>query len=159
VESDPHLFRPGNVTAATRREAAQLIAERLERLADGRDKHCPNTWEAVAKSLNLSVRYYHELGLDRGFSMPRIFCDSGLVGGGIGINTAYTEREQCEAWVHELAHMILAAWLPPQLTESADACCYIGDHDEVAHDISRITEQLILIADANIDEERKRTAI
>lgn len=48
------------------------------------------------------------------------------------------------AGVHELAHMLIAAWLPPQLSGGADAYSYSGDRDEVAHDIARRVERLVL---------------
>ncbi len=137
-------YSPGVVTRATKAEAAQVIANRLQRLADCGDKYAPATWETVARGLNVSVRHFHDHAQARGFSRAKVFCDTGLVGGGIGINTAYTEREQAEAWVHELAHLLLAAWLPPQLSDNADAYSYDGDPGDVAHDIARRVEGIIL---------------
>lgn len=133
----------GHVTEDMKLEASQIIADRLWRLVAG-DVHDPATWENAARLIKIGIFKNFLPGGERGRSQPKLFADSGLVGGFISINTAYTEREQCETWVHELSHLIMAAWLPPQLLGNSDAYSYEGDADEVAHEVARMVERIFL---------------
>ncbi len=133
----------GRVSDSAKSEVAARIAARLRQCADG-PLADPDTWRRHAGWLGVHVVHTHVANGRPGFSVPRPHDDSGIVGGVIGVNLAYPEREQCAVWVHELAHLYVAAWLPPQLHDYADYYGYDDDAGSVSHDIARMVEADVL---------------
>ncbi len=123
----------------TKEEAARVIAGNLRRVAEG-DHFTRATWEAVAQKRGCRVSFFHLPAAGQGEYGPANAERAAV----IFINTAYTEREQCAALVHELGHHELHIWLPPQLNECADTYCYRGDPQDIRHQIARIVEALVL---------------
>lgn len=143
----------GFVAEQTKREAASIIAAKLLHHLDG-GVNDPAAWERLARRLGIIVSKLSSIGARRGYSVlvsglgysePNVFGDSGLVCGKIFVNDTQGDKELCEVWVHELAHLFFAAWIPPQLSSRADTYSYDGDDKEnVSHEIARMVESIIL---------------
>jgi hypothetical protein len=134
------------LTEGTIEEAAQVIADQLRHHAKNSPLTCPETWVGVCGQLNCKYVPYAQQGAGRGefASYPCPEFHTGV----IAINTAYPTIEICHAWVHELAHAKLHLWVPPQLTDAADAHRYEGDPADIRHRIARRVEELIFGGEA-----------
>jgi hypothetical protein len=122
-------------------EAARIIADRLRHFAGSRKLTNPDTWESVCNQLHCKYVPYASHGSGRGEFAP--YPCTELATGVIAINTAYPDAEVCHAWVHELAHAELHLWIPPQLTNAADAYRYEGNPADIRHRIARRVEDFV----------------
>lgn len=123
-------------------EAAELIAMKMRRMAEG-DYKDPNTWIGVAEALGIlcQVRQDDSRNACRGAS-GQVGWPSGT--SYIVVNSAYPPAEQAHAWVHEIAHLEVLWWCPPQLQNGADVRCYYDDDpQDVHHRIARRVEALL----------------
>lgn len=146
MEPSPKIDLSGCVSDATKHEAAVFVANRLRRIADG-DPADPETWENVARLYGITIRKFTRRDEPRGCGLPRMWDDAGLVGGVIAVNATLPPGEQAAVWIHELSHLLIAAWLPTQLASRADAVSYYYDDREgVCHEIARRVERLLLSA-------------
>lgn len=119
-------------------QTADLIAADLRRRAEG-PHDAPATWVAVAVGMGLRVVPYHAPGGGRGEYLH--LADAEGCTGVVAYNTAYPEREQAGALVHELAHHLLAVWQPPLLEDAADYHRYDDDPRRVQHRVARKAER------------------
>lgn len=123
----------------TKNEAARLLTHRLLQRAEGPTDE-PATWQEVAKLYGLHIRFFYEPFGERGEYAPATYPDSPGI---VAVNTAYSDLEQCRAWVHELAHYLLHVWIPPQLPRAADIYRYSDDPEDARHDVARRVEDMI----------------
>ena len=119
-------------------QTADLVAATLRRHAEG-PHDAPATWVAVAERLGLRVVAYHAPGGGRGEYLALTPPDACT--GIVAYNTAYPEREQAGALVHELAHHLIAVWQPPLLEDAADYWRYDDDPRRVQHRVARRAER------------------
>ncbi len=132
------IARLPHLSSRTKQEAAQLIAHKLLRLAEGRSDD-PATWRRVAERIGCRAVSYHAPGCGRGE-----YAATGPEGiGVIAVNTAYSPSIQARVWIHEIAHHELRVWIPPQLADAADIYRYADNPRDARHQIARLVERLV----------------
>jgi hypothetical protein len=136
------VWSGGAVPESVEQEAAELIAAKLGRLAEGEGMLTdPDTWRRVAARMGVHVEDYCVPGAHRGeCSLSAHDADLGV----LFVNTAYAPPEQAPVFVHELAHLELLAWIPPRLAGCADVYHYDDEPTSVHHRIAQRVEELVL---------------
>ena len=129
------------ISPSTQRQVAELVAARLARYALGFPLAAPDTWKRVAEEMGVTVHLYHVPGAGRGeWKASPPDGDPSV----IAINTAYSDREVSQAFVHELAELLLHRLQPPLLDDGSDAGRYEGEPADERHKIARKVERILL---------------
>lgn len=130
------------VPSPTVAQMSDAVARCLIRRADGEPLDSPETWRAVAASLDVRIHDFHVPGGCPGayHSLPPGDPPAGIV----ELNVSYSRRRQSQILVHELAHHYLHAWQPPLLDDFSDSYRYDDDPRCVQHRIARRVERLVL---------------
>ena len=121
-------------------EGSQYAASRLVRYVEGALDD-PATWQGVAQQMGVRVHLYEAPGAGRGeFIAPPPDGEPAR----IAINTAYSDREVCAAYIHELSEVLFRQMQPPLFPSESDCGRYEGEPGDLLHLMSRGTEKILL---------------
>jgi hypothetical protein len=134
-------FNPNVCADDVREQTARIIAERLLRAARG-SVLSPLTWKRVARNAGVKVVEFKSRSGTRGYCEPSLFDEDGALAGVIYVNTLYPREDQARVWIHELAHLSLAAWIQDSLSDKYQH--YDDGSESMPHEIARRVELIIL---------------
>lgn len=129
------------LTDSHRTRAAEQISHDLLLRAGYLPLSDPATWVFVAQHLNVKCEAYD--GLPNG-SRGRLVYSTRRDQWVIEYNNSFTEKEQSEALIHELAHWFQRLAEPEWLCGEMIVYYYEGPVDDERHKIARWVERLVL---------------